>query len=305
MCVRVCLCVQLTPVTLDYVRETSALVATLLTLLCSDELDNIETQFTDDYFQASSLPHHRTSSDISVVDIRSYRYHRLVDDFPILQRHLLTYIIPLAGADNPEISHSGEPILKFVTNIIDEDVKMCLFSLHDSFQFLDVLHKMASRLMAKRQWQALVPVLRSIPEVVTNTYPHLQLLHDFVISCWAKEFSSALPRSKLSAAFAVSKSSSGAASDVNLLHQLRGMYCPDTQARVVVSVCEGLPVDWGLDLLELCLSQSLQPGLRTAVKAKHHYLSVYHQVGQMCVTGRCVGVCVCVCVGVCVCVCVC
>lgn len=271
---------QLTPVTLDYVRETSGLVATLLTLLCSDELDDIETQFTDNYFQANSpLPRHRASSDISVVDIRSYRYHRLVDDFPILQRHLLTYIIPLAGADNPEISHSGEPILKFVTNIIDEDVKMCLFSLHDSFQFLDVLHKMVCRLMAKRQWQALVPVLRSIPEVVISTYPHLQLLHDFIISCWVKEFSAALPKAKSSVAFGISKLNSSAR-DVNLLYQLRGMYCLDAQARVVVSVCEGLPVDWGLDLLELCLSQSIQPGLHAAVKAKHHYLSVYHQVWQ-------------------------
>jgi hypothetical protein len=117
-------CFQLTPVTLDYVRETSGLVATLLTLLCADELDDeVERQMTDDHFSIS-LSQHRTASDISVVDIRSYRYHRLVDDYPVLQRHLVLYIIPLAGADNPEISHSAEPILKFVTNTIDEDVKV-------------------------------------------------------------------------------------------------------------------------------------------------------------------------------------
>ena len=273
----VCVCVQLTPVTLDYVRETSALVATLLTLLCSDELDDIESQFSDDHFQANSLPRHRASSDISVVDIRSYRYHRLVDDFPILQRHLLTYIIPLAGADNPEISHSGEPILKFVTNVIDEDVKMCLFSLHNSLQFLEVLHTMTSRLITKRHWQGLIPVLRSIPEAVMGTYPHLQLLHDFIISCWAKDFSAALPKSKSAVASTVSRAIS-VATDASQLYQLRKMYCADTQARVVIAVCEGLPVDWGLDLLELCLSQSLQPGLRAAVSAKHHYLTVYHKV---------------------------
>ncbi|KAK7103379.1 hypothetical protein V1264_018289 [Littorina saxatilis] len=267
---------QLTPVTLDYVRETSGLVATLLTLLCSDELDDLETQFTDDHFQTSSLPRSRASSDISLVDIRSYRYHRLVDDFPILQRHLLTYIIPLAGADNLEISHSAEPILKFVTNVIDEDVKVCLFSLHDSFQFLEMLHMMSSRLTAKRQWQALIPVLRSIPEVVVDTYPHLKLLHDFVVSCWGREFSALLPKSKpLSHSSAAAKSWMA---KINTLHQLRKLYCSDTQARVVVAVCDGLPVDWGLDLLELCLSQSIQPGLCTAVKAKHHYLSVYHRI---------------------------
>ncbi|XP_076441937.1 uncharacterized protein LOC143280973 isoform X2 [Babylonia areolata] len=264
---------QLTPVTLDYVRETSGLVATLLTLLCSDELDDNETHFTEDHFPATSIPRHRASSDISVVDIRSYRYHCLVDDFPILQRHLLTYIVPLAGADNPEISRSGDPVLKFVTNVIDEDVKVCMFSLHDSLQFLDMLHTMTSRLMAKRYWQRLIPVLRSIPEVVMETYPHLQLLHDFVVSCWAKEFTSSLPP-------AVSRPSKGGSpgSEVSLLHQLRRMYCPNTQARLVMAVCDRLPVDWGLDLLQLCLSQPIQPQLRSAVQAKLHHLTVYHKI---------------------------
>lgn len=260
---------QLTPVTLDYVRETSGLVATLLTLLCSDELDDNETHFIDDHFPSSSLPRHRASSDISVVDIRSYRYHRLVDDFPILQRHLLTYIVPLAGADNPEISGSRDPVLKFVTNVIDEDVKVCLFSLHNSLQFLDMLHTMTSRLMGKRHWQGLIPVLRSIPEVVMDTYSHLQLLHDFVVSCWAKEFTATLPRAK---------PPKGGSREVNLLHQLRRMYCPNTQARVVIAVCDRLPVDWGLDLLGLCLSQPIHSQLRKAVQAKHHHLSIYHKI---------------------------
>ncbi|KAK7502719.1 hypothetical protein BaRGS_00005969, partial [Batillaria attramentaria] len=271
---------QLTPVTLDYVRETSTLVATLLTLTCSDELDDIEAQFTDDHFQASSFPRNRTSSDISVVDIRSYRYHRLVDDFPILLRHLLAYIIPLAGADNPEISHSGEPILKFVTNNINEDVKLCLFSLHDSLQFLDMLQKMVSRLGRRRHWAALIPAIRSIPEVVMTKYPHLQLLHDFVLNCWARETSTLATKtrsfaSSLSGALTVAGSRADAT-----LHQLRKFYCADTQARVVLAVCDAFPVDYGLDLLKLCLTQSLDPGLRSAVEAKHHFLGVYSRISS-------------------------
>ena len=40
------------------------------------------------------------------------------------QRHLLQYILPLAGADNPELLNCREPILKFVTNDIADQVKV-------------------------------------------------------------------------------------------------------------------------------------------------------------------------------------
>lgn len=269
---------QLTPLTLDYVRETSALVATLLTLTCSDELEGLEAQFTDDPFPASSFPRNRTASDISVVDIRSYRYHRLVDDFPILMRHLLAYIIPLAGADNPEISHSGEPILKFVTNNINEDVKLCLFSLHDSLQFLDMLQKMVARLSRRRQWGALIPVMRSIPEVVMKKYPHLQLLQDFILSCWAREIGVTVSKTQPFIGGVPGLQSSVVKKAITSLYQLRKVYCGDVQARVSLVVCDALPVDFALDLMNLCLSQKLEPGLQSAVEAKHHYLSVYSRI---------------------------
>lgn len=257
-------------------RETSSLVATLVTLLCSDELDDIEVQFTAEHFQNANYPRHRTSSDISVVDIRSYRYHCLVDDFPILQRHLLAYIIPLAGADNPEISHSGEPILKFVTNVIDEDVKLCLFSLHNSLQFLNMLHSMAVRLSHLHKWKAMIPVMRSIPESVVTLYPHLQLLHDFVVSCWVRE-SSLVQKPEPGT---VQPSFSSVNEEAKFLYYLRKFYSSETQARMVLSVCDGLPVDIGMDLLNLCLSQPVHSQLWSAVADKHQYLSMYSRVSM-------------------------
>lgn len=262
---------QLTPVTLDYVRETSTLVATLVTLLCSDQLDDTDAQFSTDHIHGI-FPRNRTSSDISVVDIRSYRYQRLVDDFPILLRHLLAYIIPLAGADNPEISQSSEPILKFVTNVIDDDVKLCLFSPHDSLQFLSMLQKMTTRLSRQRRWQSLILVIRSIPEVVMAKYSHLQLLHDFVLSCWAREV---IVKHKAQHPPFLPTSTG---QEIKVLHQLRRFYCSDTQARVALAVCEGLPVEYGLDLLDLILSQNVHSGLRSAVETKRHYLQVYSHV---------------------------
>ena len=66
---------QLTPVTLDYVKNDSSLVATLVSLVCADELDDIDQQLEDDHFLSESEKSRSISlSDISLVDIRSYRY---------------------------------------------------------------------------------------------------------------------------------------------------------------------------------------------------------------------------------------
>lgn len=114
---------QLSPSTLEYVKQDSLLLATLVSLVCSDHLDNIQQHLTDDHFSTSDfLRPSRSSSDMSLVDMRSYRYHRLTSDYPLLQRHLLHYILPLAACDNPQLVESSEPILKFVTNDISDQV---------------------------------------------------------------------------------------------------------------------------------------------------------------------------------------
>ena len=121
---------QLSPVMLDYVRESSDLLATLLTLVYTDWSEESSASFEENVMSDDMEMRSRSSSDVSIVDIRSYCYRRLVDDFPVLQRHMLVYAIPLAAADNMEISFEIEPLLKFVTNNADQDIKVCLFNLH-------------------------------------------------------------------------------------------------------------------------------------------------------------------------------
>jgi hypothetical protein len=100
-----------------------------------------------------------------------------------------------------------------------------------------------------------------------------------------QEFSASLPKSKTSTFPSLPKPSSASAlaatADVTLLHQLRRMFCVNAQARTVLAVCGGLPVDWSLDLLELCLNQDgVQSGLKEALKKKRHFVSVYQRVGS-------------------------
>ena len=67
---------HLTPVTLDYLKAHSALVATLVSLVCPDELDDIQNDFDDNYFASMEDLTGGSPSDVSnfsLVDVRSYR----------------------------------------------------------------------------------------------------------------------------------------------------------------------------------------------------------------------------------------
>ncbi|ESP02327.1 hypothetical protein LOTGIDRAFT_238051 [Lottia gigantea] len=250
----------LTPTTLDYIKNDSLLVATMVSLVCADELDEIDTHFTDNYFRQESVPRDRTMSDISLVDIRSYRYQRLTDDFPILQRHLLNYILPLAGADNPDMSNSGDPILKFVTNDIDEKVKLCMFSLHDSVQFQDVVNELILRFIQNENYLSVLAVLQSIPEILMKEKVDWKILHDF------------------SLVNLVSQKCQRPNCDNKVINLLRYFYSKSTQVRTILSVCNNLPVETGIDLLELCLSYELSSELVPLVEKQLKILHVYAKI---------------------------
>lgn len=255
---------QLTPITLDYVKTDSVLVATMVSLVCADELDDLEHQLQDDHFESSSVKSRTTSmSDISLVDIRSYRYQRLMDDYPILQRHLLNYIIPLAAADNPDILSSSDRVLKFVTNEIDDSVKTCMFSLHDSIQFQQVVMDIINRLLVGRKWSAILLILKSIPEITMKQRRDWQILHDFVLGCWAEE------------------ESEHNANSPDIVNRLRRFFCPDSHARSVLSVCSRLPVDYGIDLVESCMVETVSGELKTALTNKLKELKVYLRVSNL------------------------
>ncbi|GFR95860.1 zinc finger FYVE domain-containing protein 26-like, partial [Elysia marginata] len=273
---------NLTPVTLEYVKQDSLLVATMVSLVCADNLDNIEQQFTDDHFQltesnsttasqslslarsySTGLPLPHSSSDISLVDIRSYRYHRLMDDYPILMRHLLHYILPLASANNPQLLEGRDPILKFVTNEIDDQVKLCMFSLPGSRQFQGVVHNMANCLLEERKWLELLHILHTLPCQVVAEKLCLQTLQDHVLTCWA------LTEVK----------QPGFAPKIG--DKLRCYFNPSLQARTVLSISSALSKDLCLDLLELCLNKLQKNAvIRKAVAARFEEVQIHAKISE-------------------------
>ena len=172
---------QLTPQTLEYIKDESPLVATLVSLVCMDELDDIEEHLNVDYFTGSLRS--RSSSEMSLVDIKSYRYQKLTRDYPILKGHILSFVIPVAGAEDPEILGSADPILKFISNNISDRVKVCMLNLHTSKEYQSVFMKFLEDLMKEGKWWNVISLLESIPIMVARQQPDLCVLHDFALTC--------------------------------------------------------------------------------------------------------------------------
>lgn len=258
---------QMTPITLEYVKEDSPLCATLVSLICSDQLDDIEEHIEDDYFaEGSHKMRKRTMSDISLVDIRSYRYHRLTDDYPILKRHLLNLVVPLAAAEEPDIIKSGDPILKFVTSSISDKVKGCMLNLHGNKEYQTCLAAILNQLFGSRDWKAIVNILTCIPVMQLDASPQLKILSDFVVCCVATTLTK--PGTVCSAVDADTVCNS-----IRLCHNI------SHQARTALSLAKFLPLDAALTLVQYCLSnKDLCSQLAEALHAKMAELKIYDQV---------------------------
>lgn len=251
---------QLTPVTLEYIKTDSALIATLVSLVCEDELDDIEEHFTDDHYAESDQRlKKRSQSDINLVDIRSYRYQKLTIDFPVLKQHLLNYVVPLALPDSPDMLRGGDPILKFMTSNINKTIKTCMLNLHGSAQFQKVLIEMINNLCHKKKWLAILTIIDSIPECIREEKPDLKILHDFILCCL------------------VSDSVRDSSVDLNVY--LRQCHDINTQARTILGALKKLSIHTCIDLLEMCLaSKDLDEPMKNAIKIKLKELFMYRRV---------------------------
>jgi len=172
---------QLTPATLDYIKSECPLVATLVSLICSDELDDISEHFEEDYFTNTDGMRSRTSSEMSLVDIRSYRYQKLTEDYPTLKRHLLNYVIPIAGGEDASILKGHDPLLKLITSSFSQKVKACMLNLHNNWQFQTVVTSILNELLLDRKWSELRFVSDSLPVTAFRSYQEFTSLHDFTL----------------------------------------------------------------------------------------------------------------------------
>ena len=252
---------QLTPFTLEYVKSECPLVATLVSLVCTDELDEIE--INDDYFSESLRS--RSSSEMSLVDIRSYRYQKLTDDYPILKRHILNYVIPLAGAEDPDILNSGDPLLKFITSNISDKVKACMLNLHDNSQFQDVLMKLLNELLTRCKWTQVIGVLDSIPNAIFHHQADLCALHDFVIVCFINE--------KLQQTTVLRKVDAD-----EVVKYASRLLSVDTKFHTLLSVYKRLPLDHNLHLFEMCCFEEMSEEMLAVIRQKLEEMKMYYKV---------------------------
>lgn len=273
---------QLTPVTLDYIKAECPLVATLVSLVCSDDvdLDDIEEHLELDHFNDSNRLRGRTASEMSLMDIRSYRYQKLTDEYPTLKRHLLNYVIPIAGAEDPQILKGRDSLLKLITSNFSEKVKACMLNLHGNWQFQTVLASILNDLVVDRKWSEILLVLDSLPVTQLRDSSFFCALHDFSLKCLVQSsFSSTKVAMATESTTPVTVVTRQKASVV--VDHLHRFLCPVTMTRLLLVVYRKLPMDHGIELFQMCQHFDMTEQMMVAVGVKLAELTMFNRVSTV------------------------
>lgn len=279
---------KLVPNTLEYIKSDSPLVATLVSLMCSDDMEEnlilADVAFDDDHFDTSeseesfenslqaSFKRSRTVSSMSMLDLKSYRYQKLSNEYPALKRHLLNYIVPLAATEDPDILKGDDPILKLLTSDIIERFKTNMLTLHESLEFRILLTGLLDELFDLRKWREILHVIDCIPVTVFRQQTNLCSLHDFVVCCLIHKLCS-IADDKLT----LTKDKSE-----NVMVLLHRMLSADGQAREILAVYHKLQIDHNIDLFQMCLSRcDLGKCMKEAVGQKFKQIKMLYRVSEL------------------------
>ncbi|XP_036363256.1 zinc finger FYVE domain-containing protein 26-like [Octopus sinensis] len=256
---------KLTSNALEYIKSESPLVATLVSLVCHDDLDsNSQEDSLEEDEQANDdeswMKSKSSVSDISLVDIKSYRYQKLSVDFPVLKQRLLQNIIPLVQTEHSDVNFGDEALLKFMSSEISCDIKMAILSLPDSKKYLSVVSRLLNECIHSRKWLQALNIIDSLPVTLKQENGDFILLHDFVLCCLAKKACDE--------------------EDKKLEAYAKMFYNSEIQVRTILNIVRGLPLKKGIELLEACLSKELSVQLRSAVISKLKQLKIFCKVSE-------------------------
>ncbi|XP_053395117.1 zinc finger FYVE domain-containing protein 26-like [Mercenaria mercenaria] len=278
---------NLTPNTLEYIKSDCPLVATLVSLMCSDDMEEnlIDDAFDEGHFNTSgssftsslesslqmSLNRSRTSSSMSMLDLKSYRYEKLSNEYPALKRHLLNYIVPLAATEDPDILKGDDPILKLLTSDIVERFKTNMLSLHESSEFRILLTGLLDEMFNLRKWKEVLQVIDCIPVTVFRNQTSLCSLHDFVVCCLIHKLCSV----------ADDKGTLNKDKSEDVMILLHRILSADGQAHEILAVHHKLQIDHNIDLFRMCLSRRhLSASMKEAVEQKFKQIKVFHRITE-------------------------
>ena len=262
---------NLTPVTLDYLKVKFQLVATLMSIICSDEMDDIEYQMEEDYFEDPEDQdfYQKASTESGQLDIRSYRYRSIKENYPVLGSHLLDHVIPLLEAKDPEFGKSPDIILKAMTSSLDLDTRSCVLSLPQSNTYQQTLKEIFISLWHSEKYVDILNLMNHIPaENMLHTCDWLKL--------------------KDHVAFQYVTSDSYNIDLYDMKKYLLDISDPVTQANAIFGSLVKLDVDLCLYLLKYSVRRPDVTGpLKEAIKEKLAKVETYQRVGGKSVLSHC------------------
>lgn len=163
----------LTPPILEYLKQSSSVVPTLVSLLCSDDLDDIQYDMDESYFGNTASEELSRNDD----DLRRYRYRTLIGEFDILERYLLVHSAPIlihtiSNEQNPDI-------IQCITRMnMTENVRKSFLSSNMSKDYIEVVDHVLNYAIRKGKYSHAVKIIEELSTLLMKRRLHYNTIKD-------------------------------------------------------------------------------------------------------------------------------
>ncbi|CAD5119010.1 DgyrCDS7665 [Dimorphilus gyrociliatus] len=163
----------LTPPILEYLKQSSSVVPTLVSLLCSDDLDDIQYDMDESYFGNVSSEELGRNED----DLRRYRYRTLIGEFDILERFLLVHSAPLIV--HTLSNDQSSDVIQCITRMnMTENVRKSFLSSNLSNDYIEVVDYVLNNALRKEKYAQVVRIIDELSPLTIQRRSHYKTVKD-------------------------------------------------------------------------------------------------------------------------------
>ena len=181
---------SLTASTLDHLRSCSDLVATVAALVSQDSEDIIQNELQEDHFPVKTPETDKDQCQLfenndshCYVGLRQFKYQKLQVNYPIIQRHFYSQILPLAACFDRNILYSANMLWDLTSRRIPSYLQASVLSGSADPLYQEVLQATVCWLTDQQNWQELVSLLGNVPALSLHTNPCWSKVKDLIFRC--------------------------------------------------------------------------------------------------------------------------
>ena len=261
--------------TLDFLKNKSELVATVTSIIADISCDSVASDLQEEHYAAKTLqeePQVEGSITSGTAKqhkaIGHYAYHKLLQDYPILQQYLMLDRAPLVRVCHTRFGATDDPLQELCHMTATCELRTALLSSTTGPHYQHILLSVISELIDSHKWAVAIHLMNKVPWTSFLECQKWSDVRDYVLCCAVN-----------SSPFVASPSQEDVAYVPSLVAQVEDL---SLRRRLVLANLKHWVVKDAIVLLKLCCrfgdADELTDELAMAVHARLHQMQVYQQV---------------------------